>query len=134
MGFRQDAYARVFSVDNKGKYSTCNLSISRKNKETDQYEVEFQDGYVRFVGKAHDAINSVDVPSKGLNVKITSCDVTRKYDAESKKTYINYVVFGIEVQDGSAKGNSSAPAMPNKSMATKSNDNIMVDDDVQLPF
>lgn len=127
MGFRQGAYAHVWKVEDKGNYHVAQISISRKNKETNQYETEWQDSFVRLVGTAHQQIKTMDI---SRNVKIGSCDVTNKYDANKKTTYTNYVIFNFDDVDG----NASAPKA-----ATKPNTNsfVNVPDDVEdegLPF
>lgn len=99
MGFRQGAYCRVWQVEDKGNYSVARVSISKKNKQTDQYETEWQDNFCRLVGTAHQQAKTMDFSH---NVKIGSCDVTNKYDAEKKVTYTNYVIFGFE-EDGDQK-------------------------------
>ena len=105
MGFRQGAYAKVWSAEDKGKYSVGRISISKKNKNTDRYEVEFQDGFVRFIGDAHDALKNLSIDEKkGASIQITSCDVTNKYDAEKKKTYTNFAIFGFDVPGGGNTG------------------------------
>lgn len=93
MGFRVDSYAKVWEIENKGNYSEAKISISKKNKQTNQYETEFQ-SKVRLVGQAHTCkVKAND------RIKIKSCDVTNKYDKEKKITYTNYVIFEIETND-----------------------------------
>lgn len=41
MGFRNNAYAKVWKSEDKGNYSVVELSTSKKNKQTDQYETDF---------------------------------------------------------------------------------------------
>ena len=151
MGFRTDSYARVWCVDNKGKYSVGSVSISRKNKNTGTYETEFQDGFVRFVGNAHNDINNLGLPTaderkeaqknntanmlKSASIKITSCDVTNLYTSPEGKVSFNpkYTIFGFEVHDGNTKGNSNI----NSATKSGSDDFINVPDDVddeELPF
>lgn len=137
MGFRAGSYARIWSVDDKGNYSVAKMSISKKNKETNNYEVEFQEGFVRLVGSAHTFMQSINVPDKGYPVKISSCDVTNKYDSEKKRTYYNFVIFGLE----DANGNSPAPskditigATYNKPSKSNSDFTVIDDDDGELPF
>ena len=103
MGFRQDSYARVWSVENKGNYSTARISISRKDKNTGTYTTDFQDGYVRLVGQAHTAFQGVQIDEKkGISIKISSCEVTNVYTApDGKVSYTpHYTIFGLEIQDG----------------------------------
>lgn len=130
MGFRQGAYAKVWSAEDKGKYSVGNISISRKNKNTDKYEVEFQDGFVRFVGDAHTALSNLSIDEKGASIQITSCDVTNKYDAEKKKTYTNFVIFGFDVPDGGNAGGKKGGASTSKPKAAPADD----PEDDDLPF
>lgn len=124
MGFRQGAFARVWSANNEGRYSTANVSISRKNKETGNYDLEFSDGYVRFIGSAQDTLVDLELPTReefdakihrGVTIKITSCDVTTHYDSKTKKTYTNYAVFGFEIPEDNFNNNA------NQSTGTKSN-------------
>lgn len=130
MGFRQGAYAKVWSAEDKGKYSVGNISISRKNKDTDKYEVEFQDGFVRFVGDAHNALSNLFIDEKGASIQITSCDVTNKYDAEKKKTYTNFVIFGFDVPNGGNAGGKKGGASKSKPKAAP----VEEPEDDDLPF
>lgn len=130
MGFRQGAYAKVWRAEDKGKYSVGNISISRKNKDTDKYEIEFQDGFVRFVGDAHTALSNLSIDEKGTSIQITSCDVTNKYDAEKKKTYTNFVIFGFDVPDGGNAGGKKGGASKSKPKAVPMDD----PEDDDLPF
>lgn len=130
MGFRQGAYAKVWSAEDKGKYSVGNISISRKNKDTDKYEVEFQDGFVRFVGNAHNALSNLSIDEKGASIQITSCDVTNKYDAEKKKTYTNFVIFGFDVPNGSNAGGKKGGASKSKPKTAP----VEEPEDDDLPF
>lgn len=140
MGFRTGAFARIWSVESKGNYSVANISISKKNKDTEKYDVEFQDGFVRLVGNAHEFMQGVNIPEKGYPVKITSCDVTNKFDGDKKKLYYNFAIFGLE--DANSGGNGgNAPAQNNapakaggKKSAPKSDFAALDDDDAQLPF
>lgn len=129
MGFSNDKFAKVWSVEDKGNYSICQLSVSKKNKETNNYEVEFQDSYVRFVGTAHKDISNMDIPENGLSIKITSCDVTNRYVKEKKQLYTNYVVFGFEIPDG----NGGKPTNTNKT-TTRATAAVEDDSDDDLPF
>ena len=91
---------------------------------------------MRFIGSAHEALKNVDIPKNGLSVRISSCDVTNKYDPETKKVYTNYAIFGIEIQDGygtdkSGDNKKSARSAPKTS---DSNDKQTTVDDNELPF
>ena len=50
MGFRKDSYASVWSVEPKSeRFANVRLSITRKNKDTGEYETSFS-GFVGFAG------------------------------------------------------------------------------------
>ena len=59
MGFRNGAYAKIWNSEDKGKYSVVELSTSKKNKETDEYETDFSSKFVRFIGAAHEALKNL---------------------------------------------------------------------------
>ena len=112
MGFRQDAYARVWGVENKGNYSTARITISRKDKTTNTCTTDFQDGFVRLVGQAHTAFQGLTIDEKkGVPIKISSCEVTNVYTApDGKVSYTpHFTIFGVEIQDGNtnSKGNNT---------------------------
>ena len=142
MGFRQGSFARIWSYENKGNYSTCRLSISKKNKNTDAYETEFTDGFVRLVGNAHQAIQGIQIDEKkGYNIKISSCDVTNVYTApDGKVSYApHYTIFGFEEyqpnyqsNQGNNQGNASAISVQENSL----DDFVKIPDDAgdELPF
>lgn len=95
MGFRKDAYATIWELDRKEKFTNVKLSTSRKNKETGQYKDDFS-GYVRFIGKAHDLAANLQVRDR---IQIDSCDVTTNYDKEKEKRYTNFLVFDATKQE-----------------------------------
>lgn len=133
MGFRQGAFARVFSAEDKGRYSICSLAISKKNKETGEYEQEFSDGRVRFVATAHKQIQKLTIPHNGVTVKLGSVDVTNKYDRNRNTTYTNYVVFNLD--DGDSKDGSSYHSNSSQTNSKPSGDGFYeVQEDDELPF
>ena len=135
MGFRQGTYARIWKVEDKGNYSVAQVS-TRKKKEDGKYETDFQDGFVRLVGSAHDVIKSMSIPENGVSVKISSCDVTRTYNADKKENYTNFVIFGLELADGSGteKTNSATEAKSKKATTKKSAKAETTEDEDDLPF
>lgn len=111
MGFRTGAYAKVWTVEDKGNVTKVKLSTSKKNKQTDQYETDFS-GFVNFVGTAHKDASSL---KDGDRIKIGDCDVTSSYNAEKKITYTNYAIFSYETTDGSSTSKTEKPeAKPKK--------------------
>ena len=107
MGFRTGVYAKVWEVREKSPTITeGRISISRKNKQTGEYEQDFN-GWVRFVGTANAA--SALKLNKQDSIKLGDVDVTNRYDKEKEVTYTNFTVFGFEV-DGEAPAKKPAPA------------------------
>lgn len=92
MGFRNGSYATVWSVEKRGNLFTVNLSTSRKNRETGEYETDFSD-YVLFVGKAGDGAARLN---RGDRIKIGDCEATTRYNQDTKQKYHNYAVFSFE--------------------------------------
>ena len=128
MGFRQDArFVNVWEVENKGNYHIVSLSTSKKNKDTNEYETDFSNKFVRFIGTAHTLAADL---KKGDTIKLGSCEVTNKYDKEKNTTYTNYLVYSFEKEgdNNNSNNNQSTP---------KSNDGFMnIPDgiDEELPF
>lgn len=88
MGFRNNATAKVWEVkEGKGNYTDVRLSISEKDKRTDEWQQAFQ-SWVRFIGKAHETL-----PEVGDRIKLDSVDVTNTYDKEKQVTYWNCKCF-----------------------------------------
>ena len=113
MGFRQrdsegrGGFARIWSVEDKGNYSIAKVSTSKKRKDG-SYETDFQDGFVRLIGSAHEKAQTLNVTDKGVAIQITSCEVTTPYTAEAKKGYVNYAIFAFDIPDGNDSGDATA--------------------------
>lgn len=131
MGFSTGRYATIWSFKNEGRYSTCRLSISRKNKETNAYETDFTDGFVRLVGQAHEKIQTAHIDEKrGYRIKISSCDVTNIYTSpDGKVSYTpHYTIFGFEEADYSSfqnQGNNTGHANANSAKSSGSDNGFM---------
>lgn len=103
MGFRTGSYATVWGIENKGNYSIVEMSTSKKNKQTDQYETDFSSKFVRFIGGAH--TNSEGL-TRGSKIKIGDCEVTNSYNKETKTGYTNFLVFSFEDANNGGANNS----------------------------
>jgi len=148
MGFRQadsegrGGFARIWSIEDKGNYSVAKISTSKKRKDDDGYETDFQDGFVRLIGSAHTKAKELNVTDKGVAIQITSCEVTTPYNAETKKGYTNYAIFAFNIPDsngttsnasaGSKKATKSASKSKAKAKAAPETD--VEDSDDDLPF
>lgn len=126
MGFRQDArFVKVWEVEDKGNYHIVSLSTSKKNKETDKYETDFSNKFVRFIGTAHNL--AADLKA-GDVIKLGSCEVTNKYDKDKNTTYTNYLVYSFEKEGDNSNSYQSE--------AKKAEGFMKIPDDVdsELPF
>lgn len=125
MGFKQNGFAHIWKIENKGNYHVAEMSTSKKDKETGQYETDWTNKFVRLVGTAHQQIEKMDISK---NVKIGACEVTNKYDKEKNTTYTNYVIFGFE----DANSGTSQPVKP----AQKDDGFLNIPDSISedLPF
>lgn len=122
MGFRTGNFATIWEVKKgNGNYSDVRLSTSKKNKQTEQYETDFS-GFVRFVGEAHKAAQSLKEKDR---IKLGDCEVTNSYNKEKNVTYTNYAVFGFEMANGN--NTNSQPAKTKPEIKT-------TDDSDDLPF
>lgn len=98
MGFGVNCYAKIKEVvEKRDNYSVCKITVTKKNKLTNEYELQFS-AHCRFVGNAHKS-----VPMADQRIKITSCDVTNCYkDKDGNLQFTKnpqYVVFGYELQE-----------------------------------
>lgn len=144
MGFRQadsegrGGFARIWSIEDKGNYSVAKISTSKKRKDGDGYETDFQDGYVRLIGSAHEKGKTLTVTEKGVAIQITSCEVTTPYNAETKKGYTNYAIFAFNIPEGNdnsstTKGGKKSSAKTSKAK-TKKAAKVEDEPEDELPF
>ena len=101
------------------------VSISRKNKETNTYEAEFED-YVVFSGSVA-AKNAMGLHEKD-RIQIGDCDVRNKYDHEKKIKYYNFMIFSFDM----ANGGATIPAVDDTSPQPDVDSGEI--DDSRLPF
>lgn len=122
MGFRQDArFVKIWGIEDKGNYHLVSLSSSKKSKETNQYETDFSNKFVKFIGSAHNSAFDLKV---GDTIKLGNCEVTNKYDKEKNVTYTNYLVYSFEKEGNNSNINKSGNRFINSSDET----------DEELPF
>ena len=107
MGFRTGSYAKIWEVTPVNDSSTkLRMSVSRKNKQTGEYEQDFS-GYVLCVGTA--AAGRALQLHEGSRIKIGDCDVTTRYDEKKKVTYTNYKMFSFSTDDEDEQTQTDAP-------------------------
>lgn len=128
MGFRTGAYATIWEVKpGNGNYTDVRLSISKKNRQTDQYEQDFS-GYVRFIGTAHQNASTL---SEKDRIKIGDCEVTNNYNKEKKVTYTNFAVFSFENANDNSSGQKNSTQQNNTTTGFM---NVPDGIDEELPF
>lgn len=126
MGFRTGAFAKVWEVTPMSDTSTkLRMSISRKNRKTDEYEQDFS-GFVLAIGTA--TAGKAAKLKEGDRIKLGDVDVSTKYDKDKKVTYTNFKLFSFETEDESSKSRSTPPDDPHSGV-----DDGEVDDN-RLPF
>lgn len=117
--FSVNSFAKIKEiVETKDNYTVCKISISKKDKKTNQYETTFI-AKVTFLGDAH-----LQRPMADQRIKITSCGVSNCYVKDNKLEFLKvprYVVFGYELQS------DQAPTPANQLYTTN-------DDDGLIPF
>ena len=126
MGFRTNTYATIWSVEPVSDTLTkARISISRKNKQTGEYDTDFG-GFVSFIGTV--AAKKAACLKERDRIRLGDVDVSNKYDKEKKVTYTNFKVFSFDVADPmlSSTDTQVAESQPNI------DDGEM--DDSRLPF
>ena len=107
MGFRVGSFAKVWAVEPKSDTNTTvRISISRKNKQTGEYEQDFS-GFVSFVGTA--AAKKAACLKEGDRIKLGDVDVTTSYNSEKKITYTNFKAFSFELEGDSQSTQTNEP-------------------------
>lgn len=126
MGLRANAFATIKEVDNKGNYTVCKITISRKDKNRNNVWYNSFTGYATFVGKAH-----LLHPMKDQRIKILDFEVTNGYlDFNGEQKWNNtpkVAIFDYELQDNQ---NTSSPTF---SVSPAANFETL-DDSSDLPF
>jgi len=105
MGFRTGAFCKCWEVmPGNGNFTKVRMSISRKNKDTGEYEQEFS-GYVMMIGHAHAKAQQLH---NGDRIRLGDVDVTTTYNREQNKEYVNYKCFEFEMADDAAGSHATA--------------------------
>lgn len=109
MGFRTGAFCKLWTIEPvRDTITKSRASISKKNKNTGEYESEF-DGFIAFVGTA--AASKAARLKEGDRIRLGDVDVTRRYDKEKQKEYINFNVYSFEMAD--SRTSAAPPTITN---------------------
>lgn len=107
MGFRSGSFAKVWTVEPKtDTNTTARISISRKNKQTGEYEQDFS-GFVSFVGTA--TAKKAACLKEGDRIKLGDVDVTTTYNGDKKIIYTNYKCFSFDIEGSASEVPASEP-------------------------
>lgn len=110
MGFRKGAYAKVWEVTPMSDTSTkLRVSISRKNKQTGNYEQDFS-GFILCIGTACAA--KAAKLNKGDSIRLGDCDVTTWYNKETGTNYTNFKIFSFDQDEESGQTQSRNQTSP----------------------
>lgn len=97
MGFRSQAFCKIWEITPQTDTRTKGrISISRKNRQTGEYETDFS-GFVSFLGTA--AARKAAVLKEGDRIRLGDVDVSNRFDKEKQITYTNFNIFSFETQD-----------------------------------
>ena len=114
------------NIQHYAKYSTANLSTSRKNSKDDGKKYLYSGwGFVRFVGKAHEYL--LENVKDGDLILIKKAQITKEaYEKAGETVYPKYesiVVFDVELARSSSEGKGN-----------ESGSSVADDDDDRVPF
>ena len=105
MGFRTGAWCTVWSVEPQSDTATkVRLSVSRKDKQTDQYVEDFS-GFVMFYGTS--AASKAAKLKERDRIKLGDVDCRSKYVPEKNTTYYNFNVYSFDTQEETSGASQS---------------------------
>ena len=132
MGFREGAFATVWSMEKFDNFSKVRISTSRKDKQKDEYVTDFS-GFVTLVAEAHkkaDKIQNELVNSTMCRIKLGGCDVSSKYDKEAKREYVNFTLFDFYTADDEQFNSSQNSEDKSKDEEKKKSSSLLEDNSV----
>lgn len=131
MGFRKDAYATVWGVEEgRGNTMKVRLSTSHKKKDSNEYEQDFS-GFCTFIGTAKAKAEKLKEKDR---IKLGDVDVTTWYSKDKGVEYVTYKVFDFEPV---SNGGDTEPKNTKKSSKKSALEDNAEDGDVSednLPF
>ena len=92
MMFSAGSYAKIWEIkEGRGNYTDIRISTSKKDRETGDYKQDFG-GYVRMVGKAHEAMAHLEEKD---SFKIVRCGVELSLPMRFMKTMMTISSISI---------------------------------------
>ena len=127
--FKGTAYAKVWNVERKEKYTSLRFSTSEKDQNGD---FRYSSWFGRAIGHAHNALANV---KQGDRIIINACKLTNegvKDEQGNIRSYLNVVILDAKIADGvSAPAPQAAPAQATPAASSTA---LPIDDDENLPF
>ena len=117
---------KVQRVADNGKTCDVQISISKKNKQSGEYETDFS-GFVKFCGE--NLVKFAQSLQEKGKIDIDSFELTNKYDKEKKVTYYNVSVFAAKKHEWDDNSGTT-------SKSTGKEDFMQIPDSIEeeLPF
>lgn len=113
MAFRNNAWAKIWEIKNRGNFLVARMTTSYKVKGTDRYEQDFS-GFVTFFNAAAEKAERLRGDER---IRILECAVTTRYDEAAQKEYVNYAIYDFDFGDEEtrtfSKTNKAQPAPQN---------------------
>lgn len=132
MGFRSGAFAKIWEITPISDTMTkLNVSISKKNRQTGEYEKDFS-GFPVCIGTA--AAGKASKLQKGDTIILGDVDVSTRPRPDGKGVYTDYKIFSFELANNDDKGGkvpAKTAAKPKKPAYVEENS---VEDDNDLPY
>lgn len=131
--FKTGDYARVWEVTPISDTLTkLNISTSRKNKQSGEYEKDFS-GFPVCVGTA--AAGKASKLQKGDTIILGDVGVVNtRARNDGKGYYVDYKIFSFELADNDKKGGNSAAKPAAKAKKPAYVEENSVEDDSELPY
>lgn len=108
MGFRTGAYATIWQTKEtkSDKVTRAQISINRKNKQTDEWERDFSH-WVKLIGSANQKAAGLSERSR---VKILECEALAEYNKDKETTFYDFIIYDFELVDaGASAGTAPQP-------------------------
>lgn len=100
---RNKAYAKCWKIEpGRGNFTKVRMSVSRRNKETGEYEQDFS-GFVMMIGNAHAMCSKL---KEGDRIRLGEVDVSNRFDKERNREFIDYKCFSFEIEPDTQAGTS----------------------------
>ncbi len=132
MGFRSGAFVKIWEITPISDTMTkLNVSISKKNKQSGEYEKDFS-GFPVCIGTA--AAGKASKLQKGDTIILGDVDVTTRTRPDGKGVYTDFKIFSFELADNDKRGGSGAANTPAKAKKPAHVEENPVEDDSDLPY